>query len=90
MPASLTLAAPQAPVSLPAQGFPTYNRSGGVGVGGGSGDGSASDVASSGRGVRDRAVPRVTSSPYEEVECLGMVFECLVEACAESLEMGAW
>ncbi|CAM9655803.1 unnamed protein product [Pylaiella littoralis] len=31
-----------------------------------------------------------SSSPYEEAECLGMVLECLVEACTESLDSGAW
>lgn len=29
-------------------------------------------------------------SPYCEAECLGMVFECFLETCTESLNAGGW
>lgn len=42
------------------------------------------------RGGKVPEVPGVSSSPYQEVECLGMILECLAEACAESLKGGTW
>lgn len=42
------------------------------------------------RGGNVPEIPGVFSSPYQEVECLGMVLECLAEACAESLKEGTW
>lgn len=45
-----------------------------------------------GDGAESEAITGGTKSrsPYEETECLGMVFQCLVEACTECLEAGTW
>lgn len=45
-----------------------------------------------GDGAESEAIADGTKgrSPYEETECLGMVFQCLVEACTECLEAGTW
>ncbi len=76
LPASFTVAAPHAPAAAAAAAGASL-----VGM---------RDRAREGAG-RCGAVRRgVPSSPYEEVECLGMTFECLVEACTESLDSGAW
>lgn len=83
MPASLALAAPQTP---PAGGAATAVQGGATG---GGVTGSGVVHAEGGSRARGR-IPGVTGSPYEEVECLGMVLECLVEACIESLDSGAW
>lgn len=50
----------------------------------------APHVPASGTKTREDRPREFSSSPYEEVECLGMVLECLVEACTESLDSGAW
>ncbi|CAN0251860.1 unnamed protein product [Ectocarpus sp. 4 AP-2014] len=83
LPASLALAAPQTPPAEP----PGTSAQGGATGGGVAGSG----VVYAEGGSRARGpIPGVYSSPYEELECLGMVLECLVEACIESLYNGAW
>ncbi|CBJ25714.1 expressed unknown protein [Ectocarpus siliculosus] len=83
LPTSLALASPQKPLTGPpatsVRGGATRNDVTGSGV----------IYAESGSRVRG-PIPGVSSSPYEELECLGMVLECLVEACIESLYNGAW
>ncbi|CAB1096440.1 unnamed protein product [Ectocarpus sp. CCAP 1310/34] len=83
LPASLALAAPQTPPAGPpassVQGGATGSCVTGRGV-----------ICAEGGSRARGSIPGVSSSPYEELECLGMVLECLVEACIESLYNGAW
>ncbi|CAN0174327.1 unnamed protein product, partial [Ectocarpus sp. 13 AM-2016] len=83
LPASLALAAPQTPPAGP----PATSVQGGATGGGMTGSGV---VYAEGGSRAMEPIPGVYCSPYEELECLGMVLECLVEACIESLYNGAW
>lgn len=56
----------------------------------GGGGGGGAGLRGTMQRVRRSPASGVSSSPYEEVECLGMVLECLVEACTKSLDSGAW
>ncbi|CAM9806929.1 unnamed protein product, partial [Laminaria digitata] len=80
LPASLTLAAPHKPPPPPLPP-PLANPGRRTRTGKRRGEG--------GRG-RSGGVSGRSRSPYEEAECLGMVLQCLVEACTESLDSGAW
>ncbi|CAN0238337.1 unnamed protein product, partial [Hapterophycus canaliculatus] len=89
LPASLTLSAPY----IPAAAAPPVSSSGSAGADDHSrhsaGSGVESGSTTAGRGC-GRPVPEFPKSPYEELECLGLVLECLVQACTEGLDSGAW
>lgn len=88
LPMSLTLAAPRPPDAAAT----TTAAPGGRPPRDGVADGGFSAAGSRGtkRSGRRSTASAGLGSPYEEVECLGMVLECLVEACTESLDSGAW
>lgn len=92
LPATLSLATPREPSAQINGHSCCYDAGSGLAAGAGV-RGKTGVVEAEGSRGRSGRVPRrrnPSNSPYEETESLAMVFECLVEACTECLENGAW